>query len=206
MMPGRLGLPVRSQVFHTEGFGVSQMRVQGQQQRRAFLHDSHPGVTMAMNPTLMSLGQAKPTLQIEVVTRQVRLVTPDEQSRLEAPHHRRHLLPDRVRFGSQAISQRREDDPTLIARAAGRIEGRPDLDDLLNPLSDRDLRLLDRIESPVDETGQAAQERFASPPFFAPRFRPRDCRTSPNASAIRSPGGSSGPPWPSLRMPRTALQ
>jgi 7-cyano-7-deazaguanine synthase in queuosine biosynthesis len=26
------------------------------------------------------------------------------------------------------------------------------------------------------------------------------------ASAIRTPGGSSGPPWSSLRMPRTAVQ
>jgi hypothetical protein len=163
-------------------------------------------MTVAMNPTLMALGLAKPTLQIEVVTRQVRLVPSDEQSRLEAPHHRRHLLPDRVRFGLQAISQRHECDATFIARAAGRIESRPDLDDLVNLLLDRDLRLLDRIKSPVDEPGQAAQERFASPPFLAPRFRPRDCRTSLNASAIRSPGGFSGPPWSSLRIPRATEQ
>ena len=163
-------------------------------------------MTVAVNPTLMPLGLAEPTLQIEVVTRQVRLVTTDEQSRLEAPHHRRHLPPDRVRFGSQAISQRREDHATLIARAAGRIESRGDLDDLVDVLLGRDLRLLDRIKSPVDEPGQAAQERFTTPPFFAPRFRPRDCRTSPNASAIRSPGGWRGPPWSSLRMPRTAQQ
>jgi hypothetical protein len=205
-MPGRLGIAVVPQIIDSERSGVGQVGVQGRKQRRAFLHDSHSGVTVSMNPTLMALGLAEPTLQIKVVPRQVRLVTPDEQAWLEAPHHRRHLLPDRVRLGSQAISQRREGDPTLIARTAGRIDSRPDLDDLLNPLSDRDLRLLDRIESPVDEPGQAAQERFASPPFFASRFRPRDCRTSPNASAIRSPGGSSGPPWPSLRMPRTALQ
>ena len=80
-----------------------------------------------MNPTLMALGLAKPTLQIEVVTRQVRLVPSHEQSRLEASHHRRHLPPDRVRFGLQAISQRRECDATFIARAARRIESRPDL-------------------------------------------------------------------------------
>jgi hypothetical protein len=163
-------------------------------------------MTVAVNPTLMALGLAEPTLQIEVVTRQVRIVTSDEQSRLETPHHRRHLLPDRVRFGSQAITQPREDDTTLIVRAAGRIEGRGDLNDLGDVLLDRDLRLLDRIQSPVDEPGQAAQERFASSPFFDPRFRPRDCRTALNASAIRSPGGFSGPPWSSLRMPRTAQQ
>ena len=163
-------------------------------------------MTVAVDPTLMALGPAEPTLQIEVVTRQVRLVTTDEQSRLEAPHHRRHLPPDRVRLGSQAISQRREGDATLIAWAAGRIESRGDLDDLVNVPPDRDLGLLDRIKSPVDEPGEAAQERFTAPPLLAPRFRPRDCRTSSNASAIRSPGGFSGPPGSLLRMPRTAPQ
>jgi hypothetical protein len=163
-------------------------------------------MTVTMDPTFMALGLAEPTLQIEVVPRQVRLVTSDEQSRLEAHHHRRHLLPDRVRLGSQPIAQRREDHATSIARAAGRIKRRGNLDDLGDMLSDRDLRLLDRIESPINEPGQATQERFATPPFFAPRFRPRDSRTSPNASAIRSPGGWSGPPWSSLRMPRTAEQ
>src|SRR5947209_12076963 len=113
-MSRRSGLAVGTQVFDTEWSRVDQVSVQGQQQRRAFLHDSHSGMTVAMNPTLMALGLAKPTLQIEVVTRQVRLVTSDEQSRLEAPHYHRHLLPDRVRFGFQTLSQRREDDATLI--------------------------------------------------------------------------------------------
>ena len=185
---------------------MSQVGIQGQQKRGAFLHDSHSGMTVAVNPTLVTLGLTKPTLQIQVVIRQLGIITADEQARLEAPHHRRHLPPDRVRLGSQAISQRREDDATLFAWAAGRIESRGDLDDLVNVLSDRDPRLLDRIQSPVDEPGQAAQERFTAPPFLAPRSRPRDCRTSSSASAIRSPGGFSGPPWSSLRMPRTAQQ
>jgi hypothetical protein len=180
--------------------------IQGHEQRRALLHDSHSGMTAAVNPTLMPLRLAKPTLQVEVVAWQARLVTADEQTRLEAPHHRRHPSPDRVRFGSQAIAKRLEEGSALFTRAARWIEGGGNLDDLAHTLLDRDLRLLDRIKSPVDEPGQAAQERLGSPPFFAPRFRPRDCLTSPNASAIRKPGGWSGPPWSSLRMPRTAEQ
>lgn len=204
LMSGSLGFAVRSQVFAIKRLGVSQVGVQRQQQRRAFLHDSDSGMTVAVDPTLVALRLAEPTLQIEVVPRQARIVAPDEQPRLEAPHHRRHPPPDRVCFGSQASTQRREEGSTVIARAAGRIEGGGNLDDRLDVLLDRDLRLLDRVEPPVDEPGQAAQERLAAPPFFAPRTRPRDCRTSPNASAIRSPGGWSGPPWSSLRMPRTA--
>ncbi len=194
LMSRRSGIAVGSQVFLVEGLGVPRVGIQGQHQCRTFLHDSHPGMTVAVNPTLVSLGPAKPTLQIEVVTRQVRLITADEQARLEAPHHRRHPPPDRVRLGSQAIPQLGEVNATVITRALARIESGGNFDDLAHMLSDRDLRLLDRIKPPVDEPGQATQERFGAPPFFAPRLRPRDSLTSPNASAIRSPGGWSGPP------------
>ncbi len=206
LMPGRLGLAVAAEVVGFKWLGVGQVGIQGQEQRWAFLHDSHSGVTVAVNPTLMSLRLSKPTLQIEVVTGQAWLVTTDEKTRLEALHHRRHLASDRVRSGSQAIAERLEEGSTLFARAARRVEDGGNLDDLAHTLSDRDLRLLDRIKSPVDEPGQATQERLGSPPFFAPRFRPRDCLTSPRAWAIRKPGGWRGPPWPSLRMPRTAQQ
>lgn len=163
-------------------------------------------MTVAVNPTLMALRLAEPTLQVEVVGRQVRPVATDEQSRLEASHHRRHLLPNRVRFGSQASAERLEEGSTLIARAAGSIESGGDPDDLVDVLLDRGLGLLDGVESPVDVTGEAIQERLGPPPFSASRFRPRDRLTSTNASAIRRPGGWSGPPWSSLRMPRTAEQ
>lgn len=182
------------------------MGIQGQQQGGSFLHDSHPGMTMPVNPTLVTLGLAKPTLQIQVVSRQVRIITADEQPRLEAPHYRRHLPPDRVRLGSQAVPQLGENVVTVVTRAAGRIKRRGNFGDLAHMLLNRDLRLLDRIQPSIDEPGQANQERFGAPPFFAPRFRLRDSLTSPNASAIRRPGGWSGPPWSSLRMPRTAEQ
>ena len=163
-------------------------------------------MAVPVDPTLMALGLAEPTPQSEIIPHQVRLVTADEQPRPEAPHDRRHLLPDRVRFGFQAITEGLEEGSTFGADAAGRIEGGRNLDDLVDVPSDRDLGLLDRIKPPVDVPGQATQERLGAPPFFAPRFRPSDCRTSFNASAIRSPGGWSGPPWSSLRIPRTAEQ
>ena len=185
---------------------MRQVGIQGQQLCWTFLHDSHSGMTMPVNPTLVTLGLAKPSLQVQVVTRQVRIITADEQPRLEAPHHRRHLLPDRVRLDSQAIPQLGEIRVTLSAGSVGRFESDGNFDDLVHMLSDRDLRFLDRVQPSIDEPGQATQERIGAPPFFASRLRPRDCLTSPNASAIRSPGGWSGPPWSSLRMPRTAEQ
>jgi hypothetical protein len=63
-----------------------------------------------------------------------------------------------------------------------------------------------QVQPLVDAGGQPDQLLLREPPFFAPRFGWIDCRTSSNAPAIRSPGGSSGPPWSSLRIPRTAAQ
>ncbi len=67
---------------------MRQVGIQRQQQRGTFLHDSHSGMTMTVNPTLVTLRLAKPTLQIQVVSRQVRVITADEQAHLEALHHR----------------------------------------------------------------------------------------------------------------------
>jgi hypothetical protein len=113
---------------------------------------------------------------------------------LETPHHPGHLLPDRVAIRLEATSKCLELGSTSVAITARRIERGGHRDDLIDVPPDRDLSILDRSESSIDVTSQATQERLGTPPFFAPRLRWSDCRTSPNASAIRSPGGWSGPP------------
>jgi hypothetical protein len=71
---------------------------------------------------------------------------------------------------------------------------------------DRLLLGSDFVQASVDAAGQTAELLLCEPPFFSSKFRWIDAPTSCNASAIRKPGGSSGPPWSSLRMPRTAVQ
>jgi hypothetical protein len=44
-------------------------------------------MAVTVDPTLVALGQAEPSLQIEIVTRQLRVITPDEQPRGETPCH-----------------------------------------------------------------------------------------------------------------------
>ena len=56
------------------------------------------------------------------------------------------------------------------------------------------LLLLDFVQARLDASGQAAELLLREPPFFASKFRWIDSRTSFNASAIRKPGGCSGPP------------
>src|SRR5262249_47590232 len=62
------------------------------------------------------------------------------------------------------------------------------------------------LQAAVNTTGQPLQQRLGTPPFWASKLRSSDSRTSCNASLIRTPGGCSGPPWSSLRIPRTAAQ
>jgi hypothetical protein len=53
---------------------------------------------------------------------------------------------------------------------------------------------LHTAQPPVDVAGQTCESLMRRPPFWASRFRWRDARTSPRASAMRMPGGCSGPP------------
>ena len=68
------------------------------------------------------------------------------------------------------------------------------------------LNNMDQADGPgaLEPNGLVLEQ--VSPGLFNARFLPSEARTSANASAIRKPGGCRGPPWSSLRMPRTAAQ
>jgi hypothetical protein len=186
--------------------GVGVVGIQRMDQRRSFLDDPNPGVATAVDPTLMPLGQPEPTLQIQVVLHIVNIVSADEEAGPEAPHHAGHLPVDRVVVSPEALEDRVEVGLTLMRSARLGGQGRGHLPNRLDMAQDRFLLGLDQVQALLDPGGQSAQLRLGEPPFFASRFRPIDCRTSSNASAILKPGGWSGPPWSSLRMPRTAAQ
>ena len=76
--------------------GVCQVRVEGQEQRGAFLDKADPGVSVAVNATLVPFGLSKPALQIEIVLRRVHVLTPNKQPRGKAGHDMAHMLPDRI--------------------------------------------------------------------------------------------------------------
>ena len=115
-------------------------------------------------------------------------------------------MTDRILGRLEAIDQRLELLLPLRDVLAPGLERRGHLRDHLDVFSDHRSLFFDFVQAPRDAIGEAAELLLGEPPFFASRFRWTDCRTSPNASAIRNPGGSSGPPWSSLRIPRTAAQ
>ena len=71
------------------------MGVQRVHQCRPFLDDPHPRVAMAVDPTLMPLGQAEPALQIEIVVDLIEGVTASKEAGTEAPATITHI--ERIR-------------------------------------------------------------------------------------------------------------
>ena len=82
-------------------------------QRRPLLDDPHARVAMAVDPTLMPLGQAEPTLQIEIVVDVIERVTAGKETGAEAPHQSRHMLVDRITVTVKAKKDRVEVGLTL---------------------------------------------------------------------------------------------
>jgi hypothetical protein len=170
------------------------MGIQRMHQRRSFQDDPNPCVAMAVDPPLVTLGQPKPTLQIEIVLDLFELARTHEKPRQKADHHHNHLLVDRVLCLPESIDQGLERLPPIGAAPLARFDGRGDFLDVLDVLADRLLSLPDLVEAAIDAPGQSPQLLLCEPPFFSSKLRWSDSRTSPKASAIRNPGGLSGPP------------
>lgn len=170
------------------------MGVEGMHQRRSFQDNPNPSVAMAVNPSFVTLGQAKPTLQIEIVSDLLKLALAHEKAGEKALHHLAHSLVNRILLMGKTIDQSFKRFLSLGARPLSGFEGRGDFLDVLDLFSDDFLLVSNFFKSTVDAAGQSAELLFREPPFFASTFRWIDSRTSLNASDIRKPGGWSGPP------------
>src|SRR5947209_17695529 len=163
-------------------------------QRGSFQDQPNPRVAMSEDPPPVTLRQAKPPLQIEIIPDRFILLLADEQAGEEAEHHRRHAVTDRILGRLEAIDQRLELLLPLRDVLGPGLQRRGYLGDHLDVSSDDLLLLFDFVETSLDASGQAAELLLGVPPFFAFRFRRSDSWTSLRASAIFKPGGCSGPP------------
>jgi hypothetical protein len=189
-----LGTPIRQQVDRRVRLGVRRVRIQRGHQRCPRLDQPDPRVATTVDPTLVALGQAEPTLQVEVILDPFVVLLPNEQAGQEAEHHRRHAVPDRILGRLEAIDQRLERLLPLGDVLAPGLERRGHLRDHSHVSSDHLLLLLDFVEARPDASREPAELLLREPPFFAPIFRWSDSWTSLRASAIFKPGGCSGPP------------
>jgi len=163
-------------------------------QRRSFLNDPDPRVAVTVDPPLVALRQAKPTLQVEIILDLFIHAVADEKAAEKADHHRRHLVANRIVGLLELIDQLLELLLALRAIFGPRFEGRSYLRDDRDVLSDDLLLLRDFVQTALDASEQAAELRFREPPFFSSKFRWIDSRTSFKASAMSRPGGWRGPP------------
>ena len=170
------------------------MGVQSMHQRWPLQDNSNPRVAMTVDAALVTFGDAKPTLQIQIVVERRKRVFAHEQTGQEARHHLSHLLVDRGLAVLEAIDQGLEFLLPLGASLRARFERRGDFRDVLHVVTQRLLVRSDGAETAIDAVGQAVELRLGEPPFLASKFRWIDSRTSLNASAMRKPGGWSGPP------------
>ena len=79
-----------------EWLRVCYVRIEGQQQRGAFLNEPYSSVPVAVHAAFVPFGLAEPAFQVEVVLGQVCLLTPNKQPGGKAGHHLAHVLPDRI--------------------------------------------------------------------------------------------------------------
>ena len=127
--------------------------VQRMHHRRPFLNDPNPRMATTVEPPLVTLGQAEPPLQIEIVADLLERGLADEQARDETDHDPGHLLVNRI---AGALEPRRQLLELLLASRAlpllG-IEGRGDFADLRDIPSDRRLLGRDLVQAAVDAAG-----------------------------------------------------
>ena len=188
------GTPIRHQVVRRKGSRVRRVSVQRGHQRRSRLNQPHPRVATAVDPTLVALGQAEPTLQLEVISDPFVILLTHEQAGQEAQHHRRHPVPDRILGRLELIDQRFELLLPLGDIRSPGLQRRGHLRDHGDVLANDLLLFLDFVQAPLDASGQTAELLLREAPFFASKFRWSDSWTSLSASAIRKPGGCNGPP------------
>jgi hypothetical protein len=96
---------------------------------------------------------------------------------------------NRLAGSLKTLPQFLEFPPPFPARLRLRFESRGYFRDVLDVAAQRLLFRPDGVEAAVDAVGESAELLLREPPFFSAKFRWIDSRTSPNAAAMRKPGG-----------------
>ena len=158
--------------------------------RESAAHDSWAGETIASRSRLSSISS--------------QLARADEKAGQEADHHRGHVLVNRILSPLESVDQLLELLLPLPRDSPLQIPGsRPPC---RCPRRTLGLSLARLGHAPDPRSMQSARRPscFSATSFFASKFRWIDSRTSFRASAMSRPGGWRGPPWSSLRIPRTS--
>jgi hypothetical protein len=170
------------------------MCIQRRNEGGAFLDDTHPGMGVSVDASLVTFGLTEEALEIQVVEGEIEAIAAGKQP----PAKARHQLCGMLRKGRPVDLERAvngvERRSTAGARAVLRLQGRPDRADDLPLLADLPLERSDRGFPAIDASSEPLDLALCEPPFFPASQRRIERRKSPRAWAILSPGGESGPP------------
>jgi len=112
-------MPIRRKVIDRKWTIMVPMRVKCQHQRWTLPYDPHASVAMTMDPAFVAFGTFEPTLQVSIVDRQLRHLTPHKQPRFKAAHHPGKMLRNGIRAGLPLLLQHDEPRLTLCPRGRG---------------------------------------------------------------------------------------
>jgi hypothetical protein len=126
------------------------VRIEGQEQRGAFVDEADPAVLVAVYAALVPFGLSEPAFQVEVILRQGRLLAPDKQPTGKAGHHAAHVWADRIIACLALPLQDLKLLLTLGPRAPVRLERRLDGLDILPISTPGLLDIVDCCQTPVD--------------------------------------------------------
>jgi hypothetical protein len=121
--------------------------------RRAFLNDPNPRVAMSVDPPFVALGQAEPSLKVEIVADLLEPGLADKEAGDETDHDPGHLSVNRITGTLEACRQFLELPLATRAIPLFGIERRGDFSDLLDIAPDRHLLGHDIVQAAVDAAG-----------------------------------------------------
>jgi len=75
---------------------MSEMSIQSWNEGGSFLDDAHPGMGVSVDASFVSFGGAEESFEIQIVVGQNGIVSPHEESGMEALHRLSHMLSDGV--------------------------------------------------------------------------------------------------------------
>jgi len=128
------------------------MSIQRGSQSRASVYQSDPGMTSAMDSPLVAFGLAKPSFQVQIVSRQF-IDRSQKQPRQKAGHQFRHVLRERVLLLGKVLAEFFKLTATVLLRALSRIERIGNGLDLLHLGPQFGLNVLDGLQPTVNACG-----------------------------------------------------
>lgn len=112
-------MTIRLKVIDRKRAILGHMRVKRQHQRWTLLHKAHASMTMAMHAAFVAFGTLTPTLQVQIVGREISRLASPKHPRCKAVHYLGKMLVDGVDAGLPPLLQRDEPRLTLVPRGRG---------------------------------------------------------------------------------------